>query len=382
MKDQMGKIRGMRKWESLGIMVFVAVVCMAFLWSTAYSEKSEKSEKEAIKEFHLYSIDGELTLADETTTYVMGFSTWDDQFGKAPEPLDQKAKLALSKRLTVPATTIRVKKGDRVRVVPHNAGLVLSPEHSGLQGVTHTIHFHGLDLIQPLDGVPDLPIPAVEEGKSYTYEFVPDFEGTYIYHCHVDSASHIMMGMYGALIVEGEKPKTIYGYPYDREYTLILSELDTKHNQAMRDDGQYNMLDWKSDYWLINGRIFVSDLANPLSSINDPKTRLVTKVGETVLLRLISVGNNHSFVLHPHGYHMTVIGTDGRKLSYPYEKDSLPISSGERYDVLVKVGEKHKGLCTSCNIGKGISIMHDHNLRGVASDGKYPKGGLTIFEVK
>lgn len=361
--------------------IFAMLIWAAFSSSIAYSEKSE-GKKSNLKEFHLYTIDGELTLADEMTTYVVGFSAWDDKFSKAPEPLDQAAKLTLSKRLTVPAPTIRVKKGDQVRVVLHNAGLVLAPEHSGLHGVTHTIHFHGLDLIQPLDGVPDLPIPAVEEGKSYTYDLVPDFEGTYIYHCHVDSASHIMLGMYGAFIVEGNKPKTIYGYNYDREYTLLLSEMDTKHNQAIRDEGQYNMLDWKSDYWLINGRIFMSDLANPLSSINDPKTRLVAHVGETVLLRVVSVGNNHTSVLHPHGYHFQVIGTDGRKLPYPYEKDSLPISSGERYEVLVKIGEKHKGLCTSCNIGKGISIMHDHNLRGVASDGKYPKGALTIFEVQ
>ena len=81
-------------------------------------------------------------------------------------------------------------------------------------------------------------------------------------------------------------------------------------------------------------------------------------------------------------YHFTVVGTDGRKLPAPYEKDTLPISSGERYDLLFKVGEKHKGICRSCNIGPGVSIMHDHNLRGVASDGKYPMGALTIFEVQ
>jgi len=101
-------------------------------------------------------------------------------------------------------------------------------------------------------------------------------------------------------------------------------------------------------------------------------------VGDTVLLRFLAVGMNHTFAMHPHGFHFEVIGTDGRRLPYMYEKDTLPIVSGERYDVLIKVGAKHKGLCTSCNIGKGISIMHDHNLIGEASDGTYPKGPLTI----
>lgn len=332
--------------------------------------------------FHLYSIDGDLTLADEKSTYVVGFSSWDDNLGPAPEPLTPEIKEKLSKRLTVPGPTLRCKKGERVQVVFHNAGHIQCSEHSAFHNVPHTIHFHGLDLIQPMDGVPDLPLPAITEDKSYTYDFTPDYDGTYMYHCHVDSSTHIMLGMYGPLIVDGPKTNTIYGYHYDREYTLVLSEIDTKHNEAIREKGRYDLLNWRTDYWLMNGRIFVSDLKNPLSTINDPKSRLVCKVGETVLLRFMAVGFKHTFAMHPHGYHMLVIGTDGRRLSAPYEKDTIPIVSGERYDVLVKIGEKHRGLCTSCNIGSGISIMHDHNLAGEASDGTYPKGPLTIFEVK
>jgi FtsP/CotA-like multicopper oxidase with cupredoxin domain len=336
----------------------------------------------AIREFHLYSVDGDWELADGNSTYVMGFSTWDDAFGKAPEPLTKEAKAKLSERLTVPGPEIRVKVGDKVRVWLHNSGLCCAKADSHLQRTTHTIHFHGLDLLAPIDGVPDLPVKAVEEGKEFAYDFVPDFEGTYMYHCHVDSATHMLLGMYGALIVEGPEPKTIYGHKYDREYTLFLSEMDTKHNEAMRNKGSYNMLDWKSDYFLLNGRIFVSNLTNPLSTVNDPKSRLVCKVGETVLLRVLAMGNNHTFALHPHAYHMKVIGTDGRGLTAPYEKDTLPVVSGEKYDVLVKIGPKHLGLCQSCNIGAGVSIIHDHNMRGMTSDGKYPQGGLTIFEVK
>ena len=35
----------------------------------------------------------------------------------------------------------------------------------------------------------------------------------------------------------------------------------------------------------------------------------------------------------------------------------------------------------SCGFGKGISIAHDHHLRGEASNGQYPKGPLTVFIV-
>jgi len=354
----------------------------ASLLLTARLAHADATNLPPAREMHLYTIDGELTFADDTTTYVVGYSTWDDNLGPAPEPLTDEIKQKLSKRLTVPGPTLRMKKGEHVRVIMHNAGHILCSEHSAFHNVPHTIHFHGLDLIQPMDGVPDLPLPPVTEGKSYAYDFTPDFEGTYMYHCHVDAASHIILGMYGALIVDGDEPKTIYGYHYDREYTLVLSEMDTKHNEAMREKGRYDLLKWHTDYYLLNGRIFVSDLKNPLSTINDPKSRLVCNVGDTVLLRFLAVGMNHTFAMHPHGFHFEVIGTDGRRLPYMYEKDTLPMCSGERYDVLVKVGPKHKGLCTSCNIGKGISIMHDHNLIGEASDGTYPKGPLTIFEVQ
>ena len=142
------------------------------------------------------------------------------------------------------------------------------------------------------------------------------------------------------------------------------------------------MFQWHSDYFLMNGRIFHSNLANPLSTIADPKSRIVCKVGETLLLRFWAMGNRHTFAMHPHAYHMRVIATDGRKLDSPYWKDTLPIVSGERYDVLVKIAPKNTGVCPSCNAGAGVSIMHDHNMQGQTAGGAYPQGALTIFEVK
>jgi FtsP/CotA-like multicopper oxidase with cupredoxin domain len=182
--------------------------------------------------------------------------------------------------------------------------------------------------------------------------------------------------------VEGEQPNTIYGKKYDREYTLFFSELDSEHNDAIRDSGDYDMLAFKPNYYLLNGRIFTSDLKNPLSTVNDPRTLIKAKEGETVLLRMLAMGWEHTFVFHPHAYHMQVVGTDGRALEHPYWKDTLPILSGERYDVLVPITMKKDQVCVSCQLGKGLSVAHDHNLRGQASSGKYPRGPLTVFAVE
>jgi FtsP/CotA-like multicopper oxidase with cupredoxin domain len=370
----------MRKTKLLGIGVLATAGLLLGIATHARSQDALKPGMDKVHEFHLYSVDRDWQFADGKKTWIMGYSNWDDNFSKAPEPVDKKK---LSDRLTLPSPTIRVRVGEHVRVTLHNIGNCCTSKESGFNGVTHTIHFHGLDLLQPVDGVPDLPKPGVPEGGEYTYDFVPEFEGTYTYHCHVDSATHILLGMYGLVIVDpAEGTNTAYGYHYDREYSLCMSEMDTEHNEAIREKGRYDMFQWKSDYFLMNGRIFHSNLENPLSTIADPRSRLVCSVGETVLIRMWAMGSQHTFAMHPHAYHMKVIATDGRKLDTPYWKDTLPIVSGERYDVLVKIAPKNTGICPSCNSGAGVSILHDHNMQGQTSGGAYPQGPLTIFEVR
>ena len=339
--------------------------------------------KRPLKTFHLYVNDGEWELADGKKTYIVSYVAWNDKFEEAPAHATLPAP-------QIPAPTLRVKVGDEVHVILHNEGHHHLDPNSSFGSVPHTIHFHGLDLVQVYDGVPGVPtkglpdklLAGVPVGEKYEYKFVPQFEGTYMYHCHVDTSTHAMLGMYGAFIVDGPTPNMIYGKHFDREYTLFFSELDTEHNDAIHDVGDYDMMKFKTNYYLLNGRIFTADLKNPLSTIADPRTLIRAKEGETVLLRFLAMGWEHTFVFHPHAYHMQVIGTDGRALDSPYWKDSLPFTSGERYDVLVPIRGKKDAICLSCGLGKGLSIAHDHNRKGESSAGKYPRGPLTVFSIE
>lgn len=358
-----------------------ALAATAVLGAPSHADAA--AQKRPVRNIHLYVNDGEWEFADGTSTYIVGYVAWNEKFEEAPAG----AKLPAP---TIPSPTIRVKKGDEVHVFLHNAGHQHADANSAFKNVTHTIHFHGLDLVQAMDGVPGVPAEGLPEkylagvgvGDVFEYMFIAEEEGTYSYHCHIDSATHILLGMYGAFIVEGDKPNTIYGHKYDREYTLFLSEMDTKHNEAIAETGTYDMLKWKSDYFLLNGRIFTADLKNPLSTIADPKSAIKAKEGETVLLRFVAMGHSHTWAFHPHAYHMKVVGTDGRALPAPYWKDTLPIVSGERYDVLVPIIGKRNKVCLSCGMGAGISVAHDHNMGGMVSAGKYPRGGLTVFIVE
>ncbi len=346
------------------------------------SELTKKGQIE--KEFHLYATDGFQEMADGELIYFWGFTHAKD-FADAGEIKTKEEKEGKLLPLKVPGDEIRLGSGKNYIVVLHNAGFYETEKHSGVHGVPHTIHFHGLDLIPAYDGVPDLPYSPVFPGEKYRYLLtIPeDIEGSYMGHCHVDTTNHLMAGMYFPLIIE-KNPHEIYGYKFDREYTLVMSEVDSEYMEMLRTEGNIRRgLDWKANYFMLNGRIFMDNLANPLSTINDPKTRIVAYEGETVLIRLMAVGYNHIFAWHPHGFHGLVIGTDGRKLSYPYEKDTLLIGSGERYDILYKIPDfSAKRGCLSCNFGPGISIAHDHNMMGMVSQGIYPHGPQTFFDVR
>ncbi len=348
----------------------------------SFSELSKKGQIE--KEFHLYATDGYQEMADGELIYFWGFTHGKD-FADAGEIKTKEERNGKLLPLKVPGDEIRLISGKNYVVVLHNAGFYETEAHSGVHGVPHTIHFHGLDLIPAYDGVPDMPYTPVFPGEKYRYLLtIPeDVEGSYMGHCHVDATNHLMAGMYFPLILE-KRPNEIYGYKFDREYTLLMSEVDSEYMEMLRTEGNIRRgLDWKSNYFMLNGRIFMDNLTNPLSTINDPKTRIVAYEGETVLIRLMAVGYNHVFAWHPHGYHGLVIGTDGRKLSYPYEKDTLLIGSGERYDILYKIPDSSSMRgCSSCNYGPGISIAHDHNMMGMVSQGMYPHGPQTIFDVR
>lgn len=190
----------------------------------------------------------------------------------------------------VPGPQIRVREGDRVRVVLRNE----LPEST-------SIHFHGLEVPNDQDGVPFLTQPPVKPGESHTYEFTVPNAGSHMYHSHHNSAAQVARGLLGAFVVE---PRDRTGEPKaDVDYVMILN------------DGMHG--------YTLNGKEF-------------PATEPVTaKLGQTVRLRFM----NEGMMIHPmhlHGMHMTVIAKDGWPQPAPWKCDTLNIAPGERWDVLVR----------------------------------------------
>lgn len=312
--------------------------------------------------------------------------------------------------LEVPNPTIRVKEGDTVILTVINNNIM-----------PHTLHLHGGLIPWEMDGVPFLTQMPIHQGESFKYTFKDLKAGTYFYHCHVDVAHHMDLGMYGAFIVEEVDPDI----DFDREYVLMLDEWDTCHVHGNTDpvSGQETNLEFsqRADCFErftqdnMRSNTAASAGTSPLCSnlspedpgydelgcghplnpnaeasprewypmtfpvytpiynaylINGkafPDTKpLVFTEGETVKIRLINVGEK-VHAMHIHGHNMLVTHRDGYQLDSPFRLDTLSIAPGERYDVIIEADNP------------GYWAFHDHVGLHVMNDDISPGGMFTCI---
>ena len=276
----------------------------------------------------------------------------------------------------IPGPTIRVTEGERIRIIVKNE------TNDG----EHTLHIHGQSKPVIMDGVPFLGQKPIKKGESYTYEFTVSNLGTSWYHCHVDSAHHVDMGMHGAFIVEPKKEKLVY----DREYIMILDEWPTAHvhmhsdpspepghdehgvmtlhqeSPPMHEHKDEDVLkrDWYPvthpahqdvyDGFTINGRSF---------PFTEP---VIVKKGEKVRIRYINVGYQQHF-MHTHSHRFTVVARDGTYVDEPQKIDTVGVGPGQRIDVVFEADNP------------GTWPFHCHRLNHVTNENIYPGGMLTYI---
>ena len=64
-----------------------------------------------------------------------------------------------------------------------------------------TLHWHGLDVPNAMDGVAGVTQDAVAVGAEFVYRFVADQVGTFWYHSHQVSHEQVRAGLFGALVI-------------------------------------------------------------------------------------------------------------------------------------------------------------------------------------
>ena len=194
---------------------------------------------------------------------------------------------------TVPGPEIRVRQGERPHITVENQ---LAEET--------TVHWHGLRVPNPMDGVPHLTQRPIGPGESFTYEFdLPD-AGTYWYHPHQRSFEQIGRGLYGPLIVEERQPIEV-----DRDVTWVLDDWRLLPDAQISDDFG-NFMDASH-----NGRV-----GNSVTVNGRIQETFVVRGGERVRLRLINAANARIFGLEFQDHRPTVIALDGQPVE-PHEPE-------------------------------------------------------------
>jgi FtsP/CotA-like multicopper oxidase with cupredoxin domain len=93
---------------------------------------------------------------------------------------------------TSPGPEIRAVEGDLVQVTLANDNVSAGT----------TLHWHGIDVPNAMDGVAGVTQDAVQPGESYVYRFVADHAGTFWYHSHQVSHEQVREGLLGAIVIE------------------------------------------------------------------------------------------------------------------------------------------------------------------------------------
>jgi len=242
---------------------------------------------------------------------------------------------------TVPGPMIRVTEGDRVRVIVRNE-----------LPVPTTIHWHGVEVPNAMDGVPGVTQDPIQPGETFTYEFTAKPAGTFMYHSHYESDRQVVAGLYAPFIID---PKEAEANPPAVDKVLMISEWLVRGGQTF---AAMPMSRMEPNYFTINGKAF-------------PDTEMITvKKGERVRLRIIAIGQ---FIhpMHLHGVPFKIIATDGHAVPEAAQltKDTVNVAPGERYDIEFVATET------------GQWMLHCHIPHHTTNDNVEPGGLMLMIHV-
>ncbi|MDU9005444.1 multicopper oxidase family protein [Sedimentitalea todarodis] len=215
---------------------------------------------------------------------------------------------------SVPGPEIRVRQGDRIRVLARN----------GLDEGT-TVHWHGIRTPNAMDGVPFLTQDPIPVGGDLLYEFDAPDAGTFWYHPHQRSSEQVGRGLYGPLIVEEANPIRV-----DRDLTWMLDDW------RMTGDGQI-ATDFGSRHDAAHG----GRIGNSVTINGQIPERIAVRSGERIRLRLVNAANARIFGLDFGGLAPVVVALDGQPVApHAPDGDVVLVGPAMRVDLVIDMTGK------------------------------------------
>ena len=359
---------------------------------------------------HVAGGDGFVRMADGTPLYAFGFSP--------VAPGVNAGTRAMKSNL--PAPLIRVIEGQKVYLTLSNVPFIGRPDLFD----PHSIHWHGFPNASAVfDGVPDNSISTNPLG-SMTYFYNTARPGTFMWHCHVEAAEHMQMGMVGNLYVEAAQGyKTASGtnlgfhthqigdrYAYndgdgstffDVEVPIQIHSFDPVFHNSSHDVQPLPFAEMEDRYPMLNGRGYPDTVrttnflnGNPdfpgttgrgLETEAQPEPSLIAAArGEKVLVRLSSLSTVDYYTLISPDLSMEVVGQGSEQRAGPsingstplksyYKTHQLTLGGGQSYDVIVQIP-------SNAQVGDKF-FLFTSNLNHLANDAQDYGGMMTEIQV-
>lgn len=247
---------------------------------------------------------------------------------------------------TVPGPAIRVKVGDKVRVVVVNE----SP-------MPHSIDFHAARI--PANVAYRMIMPK----DSVSFEFIARDAGAFMVHCGTPPVTmHLMQGMYLPIIVD---PANGWGTKADKEFVLVQSEFYAKPGDSTKVGNDMMMSmnpDWSAQqqksasYVAFNGRAFQYK-DNPLK----------VDVGDRVRFFVVNAGPNFDSDFH-------IVGAVFDRV-YPDGNPGHVLEGVQTYGVPAGGGAVFEAVFAADASGEGIYPFVTHSFADAE------KGAVGLIQV-
>lgn len=183
-----------------------------------------------------------------------------------------------------------------------------------------TVHWHGLRIVNAMDGVPEMTQPYVYPGDGFDYAFTPPDAGTFWYHPHCNTLTQMGHGLTGVIVVEDPADPV-----FDAEIVL-------------------NLRDWR----LGTGGAFIAPF-KPRDAARGGTYGTVrttnwqqqpgydAPAGGLVRIRMAATDVTRIYSLAAKGAPAVVVALDGNPVDAPYPLELLDFGPGQRVELVVRM---------------------------------------------